>query len=78
VSCQKTRHNPIHKRKGTPWPLAPGPESWFHYFQVGAVSRQQEAAASSRQRQQQRAGSSTKQQAKLEQNLFTYLKAVRK
>tara|TARA_B110000046_G_C12607450_1_gene239417 strand:- start:7 stop:237 length:231 start_codon:yes stop_codon:yes gene_type:complete len=47
-----------------PWLLTPGPPSWFHYFQLGAVNKQQQAAAGSRQRQQQAAGrGSNRQQA---------------
>ena len=74
LKCHVRRQDTLQFIKGKghpgPWPLAPGPASWFHYFQIGAVSRQQQAAASSRQRQQQRAGNSRKQQAELEQHIF--------
>ena len=75
VSCQKTRHSPVHKKKGTPWPLAPA--SWptilvsllpircSEQAAAGSSRQQAEAATGSRQRQQQTAGSSNKQQAKV-------------
>ena len=53
------------KRKGHPgpWPLAPGPPSWFHYFQLGAVNRQQQAAAGrGSNRQQAEAATDSRQQ----------------
>ena len=76
LKCHVRRQDTLQFIKGKghpgPWPLAPGPgpASWFHYFQIGAVSRQQQAAASSRQRQQQRAGKSRKQQEELEQHIL--------
>jgi len=58
----ETRHTPVHKRKGTPWPLAPGPgpASQFQHFQISAVSRQQQAADRGSNREQAAAQSSRK------------------
>ena len=81
VSCQKTRHTPVHKSKGTPWPLAPGPgpsillsllPNRCSEQAAAGNSRRQQAAAGSKQRQQQRAGSSTEQQAEPEKNFFKF------
>ena len=81
VSCLKTRHTPIHKRKGTPWPLAPGP--WPSILVPLLPTKcSEQAAAGSRRQQQQTAGSSRKQKEaaeKIQQKKnIPYLKCIGK
>ena len=61
MSCQKTRHPPVDKGKGIPWPLAPGPWPSIPVSLLPTKCSEQ-AAAGSRRQQQQTAGISRKQE----------------